>query len=402
MKNIKLMGLACIAMLALAAMLGAAVASASQFRSEAYPVAFKGKGGTAESEALYFKGNGGIKGGSFRCEAGSLTASASAASSAVSLVPSYGGCTISGVGATFKPNGCSFVLHSTNESAPYKGTMDIACAKEGEALEASNAGCKLTIPAQSGLGGVSFTNSGKGRARTIVSIANLTGLKYTFAKGCAEKVVGTFEGGTLESGTTISGTNEKGTYGLGVYIANEQIEEPPLFKAEKYLATVQGVAASAKFGLKFASFFCGTSSLWAGLPAASSKMSGAPLFTGCSTGGTSFAVENNGCEFSLGLSGGGPPNSAGMGLSCPGKPLTLTSALCTIKIGSQEWPGSVEFTNTGTGKSRGVKWHTAITTMKYEQSSCFGGNGSFSNGQLEADWQLSGANAEGEDGLWIE
>lgn len=403
MKNIKLLGLACIAMLALAAMLGAAVASASQFRGEAYPVAFKGKGGTAESEVLYFKGNGGIKGGTFRCEEGSLTASASAASSAVSLVPSYGACTISGTGATFKPNGCSFVLHSTNESAPYKGTMDIACAKEGEVLEASNAECKLTIPAQSGLGGVSFTNSGKGRARTILSIANLTGLKYTFAKGCPEKTVGTFEGGTVESGTTISGTNEKGTYGLGVYLANEQIEEPPLFKAETYLATVKGVASKPRFGLKFANFYCGTSNLTAGLSAASAKMSAAPELNGCSTAGTGFTVQYHGCEFSLGLSGGGPPNGAGMGLSCPGEPLTLTSALCTIKIGSQEWPGSVSFTNTGTGKSRGVSWHMGVTTMKYEQSSCAGGSGSFSNGELEADWQLSGSLAAGQpDGLWIE
>jgi opacity protein-like surface antigen len=140
--RLKTLGFACIAALALTAVLAASAAAAAQFRAEAYPVAFKGQQGEFGGELAY--GLGGVQ---LNCWPHTFTGSASAALSSLSLTPSYGSeCEAAGIGATVKANGCRFVLHSTNESAPYTGVMDIACQKEGEAIEVTFSTCQVAIP----------------------------------------------------------------------------------------------------------------------------------------------------------------------------------------------------------------------------------------------------------------
>jgi hypothetical protein len=398
-KSIKTIGLACIAMLALAVSLGASSASASQFRGEEYPVAFKGEQGLGGE--LVIKGK---KGGTLSCYKGVLSGSASTASSTLNLVPSYSECELTGgIATTVTLNGCYYVLHSTNESAPFAGSVDIACAKEGAAIEAVAGSCKLTIPAQSSLGTVEFSNTGKGRARAIVASFNLSGLKGTYGSGCYSQTIGTFENGTLKETSTLKGSNDKETYALGVYLANEQIDEPPLLRAETYPVTMKGEAKSPSFSFNLGKFECTASNLWGWSGAATAQMPVTPEFTGCNLAGTTFVVQNNGCEFALTLAAGGPPNIGGMKLTCPGTPMTFLWGACVIRVGSQEWPGSVEIKNTGTGKARGVEWHASLTGVKYEQSSCPSSNGSFTNGQLNAVWQLTGfGEGKQQQGLWVE
>jgi hypothetical protein len=410
MKSLKTVGLACVAALALTATLGIASASASQFRGEAYPVKFDGE--QNEWGGLVYNLPGSYSGVLFECAKHHFSGSESAASSALTLTPSFDhpeGCYTAAGKTTITPNGCKYVLHSTNEAAPYTGSMDIACEKEGESIEVKFGKCKITIPAQNGLGSIGFTNTGKGRSRAISASFNVSGLKYTGYSGCPAKQVGSFENGSLKGASTIKGSNEAGGYGLGVYLANEQVKEPPLFNYELGTTLVEGPAANATVSVRFASFECSAVTL-TGTPEGLSvaQQSLAPSFAGCTLSGGGFTVELNSCQFVLAAAEGAAPGTGGMSLSCPKeKQLTFTPnnwPACHIRIGSQEWPTAVKFENTGSGTTRAVNWQATLSNMVYEQTGCpSGGSGTFSDGSIKATWTLKGFNSGGSQrGVWIE
>lgn len=406
MKSLKTVGLACIVALALTATLGIASASASQFRSEAYPVKFDGEqNNPEEKEEMIFT----VKaptGAQYRtiCSTYHLSGTASEASSGLSLAPSASGCKFSGQKVTFNPHSCKYVLHSTSESAPYTGTMDVACSHEGDEIEILNAGsgCKIGLPAQSGLGSIGFSNSGKGNGRTVAASFNLTGLTYTASGACLGQMNGTYKNGTLTGPNTLKGTDEAGTFPMGVYLANEQVEDPPHFNAESYSAHTNGEAEEPKFSLKIGNLKCGASKFIDGIYGPAAGLSAWTEISGCSFGGNVFVSYANGCEFTYTLSGEAA-NTAGMGLVCPaGAFFELKTSVCLMRIPAQQLPGAVKFENTGSGSTRKVTLNVSVSTLKYELFECWGTSGTFTNGGFTAAWQVSGTNMEGGPlGLWI-
>jgi hypothetical protein len=229
-------------------------------------------------------------------------------------------------------------------------------------------------------------------------------MKYTYSGAKCWKPLGSFENGTLKGSVTLKGTNEAGTYGLGAYMANEQVKEPPQFKAEKF-PLIAGATTSATVSVRsFPLFECPTTELWGASETATSQLTATPIFGGCSVAGAGFKVESNGCQFKLTPGEGVAPGTASMSLACPGAPLTFSRAGCLIKFSSQEWPNSAHFENTGSGQSRAVSWEAGLTGSEYEEKSCPGGvDGSFSNGSIKATWLLEGEDPNGvQQGLWIE
>ena len=402
MNRIKTMGLVVVAALALTALLGAASASASQFRAEGYPTAIAGTQGTAQK--LVFGPGGAVS----KCSTIATSGTASAASSALSQATTYKGCTLGGLSATVSANSCTSTLHSTNEAAPYTGTMDIACGKAGDAIEITQGTCVIQIPAQSSLAGVEFTNAGTKSSRTITVTYNISGLSYTGGSGCAKSLVGAFSNGTLTGSSTLKGS--VGQRAVGVYLANEQIDDPAGFKAGKYSAIVDHVSTTAfKIVYLGTTLKCNTNVGTGTLAGPSFQLDQSMSFAGCAAGGIEFAVNMNGCYFTPYVSTvSGATATGGIAVRCasPGQEITLKPPIgCQLRIPAQNPGGTVGYANTEFGGVPVVQANIAVSGLQYTAEGC-GSAGSYSDGSLSTDWRLSayvdnGGSKGAQTAFWI-
>jgi hypothetical protein len=107
----------------------------------------------------------------------------------------YDNCTVFGLsGSTVNMNGCHYRFHTgtkvvTETKTDYNATVDVVCPgpEAGPIIVTAKVGttvkCTVTIPAQSGLEGVSFENEGEGAGRAVVVNSNVTGIEYTQHEG---------------------------------------------------------------------------------------------------------------------------------------------------------------------------------------------------------------------------
>jgi hypothetical protein len=197
-RPLRLLGLALLAVVATSAV-GAAGAQAGNFTAGAYPA-------TITSETIIpvqFT----TQLGTMICEP-TLHGELAAASGTLTLTPSYGAtCRIGGKGVDVKNNGCDFVLHggATKEGSEVEGSMDISCP-EGKKLDfeiTSMPVCHLTVPGQSGLGSIRFTNMVE---KDIVAHFELGFVFYELDANCP--AVGGFLDGECEATTTLMADNE--------------------------------------------------------------------------------------------------------------------------------------------------------------------------------------------------
>lgn len=292
MKNIKSASLAAATALALTALLGVASASASQFRAEAYPATVTGSQGKVHEIT--------VSTGVIKCATATVAGTLPGASSTATLTPAFTSCKAFGVKATSAVNSCSYVLQSTNESAPFSGTVGISCSKSGDAIEFSPTGmaCQVTIPAQSGVGSVEFENTGLNKKRAIALSLNVSSLQYT-ETGAACGSPGAHSNGAWTGTSTLEGQTEPEGPRQGLYLAKEQIAaSPTLLRVEHFPAFVKGAQASAllstyTFPIK------GQLSLEGSMSTASGEVTLLPSFSGFTWAGVGVTVKTNGCYFVL-------------------------------------------------------------------------------------------------------
>lgn len=394
MKRIKTTGLTVALALALTALLGAASASASQFRAEEYPTtASATQGGTHTITVPQAKA---------KCETATASGTMSEASSALTLTPAYQKCVFMGVSATVSANSCNYVFHSTNETVPYTGSVDIACAKEGEAIEVKTSLCTLKLPAQTSLGAVELADSSKhGSNRTITATLNVTGLKYTeVGTYCPES--GTHENGAYAGSYVVKGVNEKTEHAVGVYVDNHVVESPPLFEAEKYAAVVNGVQGGMGFNFPTASggqggFNCNAFAGNGKMTAASGELiENLAKWSGCYFGGE-FKVSRNGCSLAFHATTGEAFGS--MGIACPeGAQITFTTPFlaCKVSIPPQSGLNSFEIVNSGTGTARAMEAKISVSGIKYKTESGLCTHGTYEDGSMAGAWSLKGYVLSGE------
>jgi hypothetical protein len=161
----------------------------TRFNGEAYPEAVRGAVSTAN---VFTTPNGKID-----CKKGSFDGTLAAASTQLTLAPTYSECMAFGSKATVKSNGCSVVLSATSASS---GTASIACPV-GKAITVEPMAfgvvlCTLSFPAQS-LGSVTYESVGTGIDRRIVASISGSGIQYSSTGGnCgASGSKATFSGG---------------------------------------------------------------------------------------------------------------------------------------------------------------------------------------------------------------
>jgi hypothetical protein len=211
-RSLKTLGLALVAVLALTAIAASSASAFTTFEApEAGTEAFKG---TQSGTATFNTVNGSITctGGTFRgmTTTGAHPEIATSDSNATSGAEvgtkgiEYSGCKFLGIiGVTVHNNSCQYNFHAAT------GVVDIVpstgeCATEGITFEA--AGCKTHVRSQTGLSGVTYTNTGSGTTgRTVTVTPNVSGITYQADTGCPTPTIshtGTYTGSTVAVGGT--------------------------------------------------------------------------------------------------------------------------------------------------------------------------------------------------------
>jgi hypothetical protein len=184
-------------------------ANQPKFEAESYPVTLTGVQDPASKQVLTIGANRKVS-----CQAVDTGSTASGATSQLTLNVAYSGCTLevleSQFPATYKMNGCSLTLNALNVGPPYSGSLGIACAKEGEAIEidTTSAGtplCTYKISPQAGLTGVGLSNVGTGTERGVTATYGVSGLTVTRAKGTLAACGGASQSATYAGATTLHG-----------------------------------------------------------------------------------------------------------------------------------------------------------------------------------------------------
>lgn len=185
--------------------------SQPKFEAEQYPVTITGFQDSANKQALTIGGNRKLQ-----CQEVNTLSTASAASSQISLGMEYGACVVTVLGNEFpaavSTNSCSLVLHALNAGPPYSGSIDVACAKEGEAIEVNtyNGGalfCTYKISPQLGLTGVGLSNVGSGNERGVTASFGLSGIVVTRTSGTLAACGGASQKATYTGATTLHGVS---------------------------------------------------------------------------------------------------------------------------------------------------------------------------------------------------
>lgn len=189
-RNLKLLGLAAMALLAVSA-IGTAGVQAATFTSEA----------GATTVVSTHDGTGKTAHAVIDAAGANLTCAQQVANSSwvgqalagIRVFVGLSACNSVGQTATVNMNECSLELKAG-------GTMDIVCPAGKEITYSTpNPVCDVTIPAQSNKGTLTYTNITTGTSKEITVSPNLTELKYTATgAGCPE--TGTFTNGAFTTG----------------------------------------------------------------------------------------------------------------------------------------------------------------------------------------------------------
>ncbi len=169
-RNIKVLGIAVVAAMALSAVVASAAMAVPQFTASTYPAQVTGESAVGAEK---FK----TEGGTVECKSHFLSASLGAANSTLTVTPKYTECKAFGfLSATVNPEGCTYVFHATElvSAGVYKHHVNVICPA-GQSIKVVASTCKAEIKEQTGLTSVKTTNSGT----SVVVNPEVKSIKYT-------------------------------------------------------------------------------------------------------------------------------------------------------------------------------------------------------------------------------
>ncbi len=157
-----------------------------------------------------------ITAGSSDCTTTNMTGTVSGDTQEWAVTPSYSGCTCIGVACTVDPNGCTYKLKITSETT---GTVDISCPGSNT-ITFTNSKCVIHLGSQTGIGTVTYSNSGSGTTREVNFAFNLSGLKYihTAGTGIGKCSTGSGMAGTLSGTWRMTGESDPGSSHVGLFV----------------------------------------------------------------------------------------------------------------------------------------------------------------------------------------
>jgi hypothetical protein len=163
MRNLKALGLALIAVLAMSAVVASAAQAVPQFTASVYPATATGAN-TKGSEAFTLDGTSVLCDSHFLVETYNTTNGTAlhAPASTVTVTPKYSNCEAFGfLNATVNMEGCDYVFHATEQvsAGVYNHHVDVVCPT-GKSIKIEAASCRAEVKPQNGRTTVKTTNSG--------------------------------------------------------------------------------------------------------------------------------------------------------------------------------------------------------------------------------------------------
>jgi hypothetical protein len=201
-RTLKVLSLALVAVCAMSAMIASA-ASAASFTSASYPSTITGEGGISAAETITL----GPTDHNLRveCHHSTYHGTLSAASSTLTISPTYSECTTFG-SVSLSTEGCVYVFHATSTSS---STFDIEYPA-GKSIKIISGTCEIAIGTQTGLKYVSTKNN----AGHLDVTLNVSGITYTNVKDgflCPLTGTGHRTGATYTSASAITVQGSNGT-----------------------------------------------------------------------------------------------------------------------------------------------------------------------------------------------
>lgn len=383
MKRLMRMTAALLAVVALAAAVGASAASASNFKVGVEPAQWNGSS-TGHLTEL-------IVGETFECNHGSFHGETTTKSfNEISVTPNLGGCVVDGNQSTsWATNGCKFRFNANKSSIDITG-----CEQPMSNLHGS---CHITIPNQGGIAKISYRNAATSPP-TVVATYGFSGLQYTVEGTCLGHADGTFQNGEFFGEWSISAATKSGIAAAAEF---ETSKAPPgnWFALEELPATISGSDTGMKAritGISGNDMSCENYSL-AGT--ASTERPGTltlfPTYKNCTVGGEKVGNEwiGSACNYVFHSSGTldieGPECASGtLAISRPG---------CSVQILTQTGLTGVSYSDKGYGRSRTIVVSGTVEHVKYMTGgwSCSGGEGTFTTGKIVMTAELSATNSKG-------
>jgi hypothetical protein len=209
-RSLKALGLTALAVFAMSALAASAASANPLFHSEIEDTTLTG----AQTAANVLS----IDKGEMKCETVKFTGTMEAATtSTMTLTPKYEKCKLAEQNAVVTPNGCGYLFHLAPNSETFEASMDIECPV-GQQLEIDMEFCTITIPPQTGLKKVTFTNEGATTTRSVIADLSITGFHYVeHGFLCASETVTTNNGGYAGQ-ITVTGENAAQMH-KGIWVA---------------------------------------------------------------------------------------------------------------------------------------------------------------------------------------
>ena len=207
-RNLKVLGLALVPVMALTAVAASSASALTAFTSEKAPVQL-----TATQEGNHvFDAAGNF----ITCKKASFSGTSSSTSVAtITFSGTYSECTFFGVAVTVNMNGCAYVFHANGE-------VDVECPTGKSIIfKATILGsfCEVSVGPQNGLKTATYANIGTETTREVTMTPNITSIAYT-ANGGLCKEVGSLKNGAYTSGPTrITGETDPGSTHIGVFLS---------------------------------------------------------------------------------------------------------------------------------------------------------------------------------------
>lgn len=336
-----------LAILGLAAVSAATTSdarAASEFTASAYPATITGSN-THGSESLT------TEAGTTQCDSHFVTSSIGAATSTLTITPTYSECTAFGfLNATVTTEGCTYVIHATEELKPgtYQHHLDIACP-EGKSIKIVSGTCKAEIKAQSGLTTVKTTNSGS----NLTLEWELTGVSLVVTQdsfGCPFSGTGT-KTAAYHGDLVLSRVG-----GGSISISGGESPPPIGTEASSYPATLTGsnTQGSETFTTEAGAIRCNSHFVSESISAKTETLTLAPTFSDCTQafGFSTGTVNMEGCTFVLKATEKVEADvyKHHFDVACPaGKSIKIAAGNCKAEIKAQGGLTTVMTTNLASG-----------------------------------------------------
>src|SRR5258706_6421841 len=180
MRYLRILGLSVGAIFAIGAVTASTALAVPQFHTEMEDTTLTGSQGQNLANILTFDL------GEMKCKVVKFDGTEQQeVTTRLTLKPTYEECKLAGENAKVTPNGCGYLFHLGENTETFAANMDIECP-DAKKIEVDLAECTITIPPQTALNSVKFTNEGAEATRAIIADLNVAGFHYVEdGAGCA-------------------------------------------------------------------------------------------------------------------------------------------------------------------------------------------------------------------------